>query len=451
MDYIFYFILTIGILVFIHELGHFLAARACKMRTDVFAIGFGKRLFGWNQINGFTLGNLPKDLDLQGHTDYRLALLPLGGYVKISGMVDESFDNSFANTEPKPYEFRAKPTYQKLFVISAGVLMNLILTIAIFSGINYFQGKQVVKTTSVGIVEEGTTAFEAGFRSGDKVLAINGNDVNDWQAIRTSLFIENSSVAKEVSVLRDSNQSSFTVSLELLGKASQEQYFLPLAEINPVITTVVKDSPANDAGIEPGDIFISINNTMIKSTAETIEIISSNPDTVLALIILRDEDTVQTAVTPGIDGKIGISLKDNYTGEIEYEEYSFFAAIGSGVGMSVQYISVTLDYMGRVIFGKLEVAQAFGGPVKIAQIATESADMGIVPYLGFLAMLSLSLAILNILPFPVLDGGHFVIILIEGILRREIPIKIKIAIQNAGFIILLMLMAFIIYNDIINM
>ena len=285
---------------------------------------------------------------------------------------------------------------------------------------------------------------------GDKVLAINGTEINDWQAIKTSLFIENSSAEKEVSVLRDSNKSSFAISLELLGKASQEQYFLPLAEVSPVISTVIKDSPANDAGIEPGDIFLSINSSNIKSTAETIKIISSNPDTELSLTILREEDTVLTAVTPGIDGKIGISLKDSYTGIIEYEEYSFFAAIGSGFGMSVQYVSVTLDYMSRVILGKLEVAQAFGGPVKIAQIATESADAGVIPYLGFLAMLSLSLAILNILPFPVLDGGHFVIILIEGIMRREIPIKIKIAVQNAGFILLLMLMAFIIYNDIIN-
>ena len=137
MDYILYFILTIAILVFIHELGHFLAAKVCKMRTDVFAIGFGKRLFGWNKINGFTIGDLSKDLDLEGHTDYRISLLPLGGYVKISGMVDESFDTEFANTEPQPYEFRAKPTYQKLFVITAGVMMNLTLTLVIFSGINF--------------------------------------------------------------------------------------------------------------------------------------------------------------------------------------------------------------------------------------------------------------------------------------------------------------------------
>ncbi|MCF6269363.1 MAG: RIP metalloprotease RseP [Melioribacteraceae bacterium] len=451
MDYIIYFILTIGILVFVHELGHFLAARMCKMRTDVFAIGFGKRLLGWNQINGLTFGDLSKDLDMQGHTDYRISLLPLGGYVKIAGMIDESFDNSFAKTKPKPYEFRAKPTYQKLFVITAGVLMNLLLTITIFSGINYFQGKQIIKTTSVGIVEEETLAHEAGFRSGDKVLAINGNEIEDWQAIYTSLFVENSSVAKEVSVFRDSSKISFTISTELLGKASQEQYFLPLGEVRPVIAKVVEDSPANDAGIEAGDLFISINNITIKNSAKIIEVVSSNPDTELQITILRNEDTVLTSVTPGIEGKIGIEIKNSYSGLIEYEKYSFFAAIGSGLEDVVLYVSVTFEYMGRVIFGKLEVAQAFAGPVKIAQFAADAADLGIIPYLRFLAVFSLSLAILNILPFPVLDGGHFVIILVEGIIRREIPIKIKIAIQNAGFVLLLMLMAFIIYNDIINM
>lgn len=449
MDYIFYFILTIGILVFIHELGHFLAARMCKMRTDVFAIGFGKRLFGWNQINGFTMGDLPKDNDLQGHTDYRIALLPLGGYVKIAGMVDESFDNSFATTEPKPYEFRAKPTYQKLFVITAGVLMNLLLTIAIFSGINYFQGRQIIKTTTIGVVEEATLAYDAGFRTDDKIISINEKEVSDWGTILTSLFLNESSLNKNITVFRDGGNISFTISEEVLAEAAQSQ-FLPIGNTKPMIASVIEDSPANDAGIKSGDIFLSLNNIQLKNRTDAVEIISSSSDVELPLIILRGEDTIKTAVTPGLDGKIGIYIENKYIGRLEYKEYSFFAAIGSGIEMSVQYVSVTLDFMGRVIFGKLKVEQAFGGPIKIAQIATESADAGIVPYLGFLAMLSLSLAILNILPFPVLDGGHFIIILIEGVMRREIPIKIKIAVQNAGFVLLLMLMAFIIYNDIIN-
>jgi regulator of sigma E protease len=366
-------------------------------------------------------------------------------------MVDESFDNSFANTEPKPYEFRAKPTYQKLFVITAGVLMNLFLAITIFSGINYFQGKQIIKTTSVGFVAEETSAYKVGFRSGDKVISINETPIEDWQAIYTSLFLDESDAAKNITVERDSSKITFAISAEALGEASQESFYLPLAEVSPVISSVIEDSPANDAELKPGDVFLALNNRKVKNTTETIEVISSNPDTKISLVMLRGTDTIRTAVTPGIDGKIGISLKDNYTGPIEYENYSFIASINSGLENVVQYVVVTFEYMKRVFVGKLEMSQAFGGPVKIAQIAAESADLGMIPYLRFLAALSLSLAILNILPFPVLDGGHFVIILIEGVFRREIPIKIKIAIQNAGFIILLLLMAFIVYNDIINM
>jgi len=421
------------------------------MRTDVFAIGFGKRLFGWNKINGFTLGDLPKDIDMQGHTDYRISMLPLGGYVKIAGMVDESFDTSFANKKPEPYEFRAKPTYQKLIVISAGVLMNLFLTISIFSGINYFQGKQVLKTTTVGVIEEKTLAYDAGFRTGDKIVSINDSQISDWQKVFTSLFLDESSLAKNVTVLRSNSDTTFTIPEEVLGKASQESYFLPIGNIKPLISGIVADSPANDAGIKSGDIFLSINNSELLSSSDIINIISSNANVELPLTILRGNDTIKTAVTPGLDGKIGISIGEKYMGPIEFEEYSLFASVYSGLGDMVQYVVVTFEYMGRVIFGKLEVSQAFGGPVKIAQIAAETADLGIIPYLKFLAVLSLSLAILNILPFPVLDGGHFVILLLEGIFRREIPIKIKIAIQNAGFIILLMLMAFIIYNDIINL
>jgi len=451
MNYIIYFIITISILVFVHELGHFLAARICKMRTDVFAIGFGKRLFGWNKINGFTLGNLPDKLDLQGHTDYRISMLPLGGYVKINGMVDESFDTTFIDNKPKPYEFRSKPTYQKLFVISAGVLMNLVLTISIFSGINYFQGKQIIKTTTVGIVEEKTLAYDAGFRTGDEIISINNNKIMDWQKIFTSLFIDESNLAKNVTVLRANNDTTFVISQDVLGKASQESFFLPIGNVKPYISSIVKDSPANDAGIKSGDIFLSLNNNALLGSAEVIKIISANANVQLPLTILRGEDTIKTAVTPGLDGKIGISIKDNYIGPIEHEQYSFFASVTFGFGDMVQYVVVTYEYMGRVLFGNLEMAQAFGGPVKIAQIAAETANLGIIPFLRLLAILSLSLAIMNILPFPVLDGGHFVIILLEGIFRREIPIKIKIAIQNAGFVILMILTAIILYNDIINL
>ena len=451
MDSIFYFILTIGILVFVHELGHFLAARICKMRTDVFAIGFGKRLFGWNKINGFTVGDLPKDLEMEGHTDYRLSMLPLGGYVKIAGMIDESFDTSFAKEEPKPYEFRSKPTYQKLFVITAGVMMNLILTIVVFSGINFFQGKEIIKTTTVGEIAVESFAYNSGFRTQDKIVSINDQQITDWEAVYSNLLLSKDDLVKKVDIIRGGEPVSITIPQDSLNKAPQQPFFLPIGEVRPVITDVIIDSPADVAGIKKKDLILAIGEAPIRSSEKVIEIISSNADVELSMNLLRGADTIKTTVTPSIDGRIGIGLNIAYVGPSEYKSYSLTSSFSQGVSDVVNYTELTFVFVGRIISGQLEMGQAIGGPVKIAQMSAESAEMGLVAYLRFLALLSLSLAILNILPFPVLDGGHFVIILIEGITRREIPIKIKMAIQNAGFILLLMLMAFIIYNDIINL
>ena len=451
MDYFIYFVITIAILVFVHELGHFLAAKLCRMRTDVFAIGFGKRLIGWNKINGLTFGDLEKDIDLQGCTDYRLSLLPLGGYVKIAGMIDESFDNSFTKEEPKPYEFRSKPTYQKLFVITAGVMMNLALTLVVFAGINFFQGKQVYKTTTVGVVQENTFAASAGFQTGDKVMQIDNTYPTHWEELLNMLVLTDLGTDKKVVVERDGEVVEFNIKGNLISEAAQQSFILPLGDSKPMISEVLKDSPAETAGIKTYDIFLSLNNQPLNNSAEAIEIISSNKDVELPLTLLREKDTVSTAVKPGIDGKIGIRIGDFYAGDIDYQTFGFLRSVMMGVEDIGQYTVLTFTSIGSVIKGDIEFGSAFGGPVKIAQFAARSADLGIVSFLRFLAMLSLTLAILNIMPFPVLDGGHFVIILIEGIIKRELPLKFKIAIQNAGFVLLLVLMAFILYNDIISL
>ncbi len=451
MDYLIYFIITIAILVFVHELGHFLAAKICRMRTDVFAIGFGKRLLGWNKINGLTFGDLDKDIDMQGCTDYRISLLPLGGYVKIAGMIDESFDNKFTKEEPKPYEFRSKPTYQKLFVITAGVMMNLTLTLVVFAGINFFQGKQIYNTTTVGIIQEESFAAKAGFKTGDKVLQIDDTKPTHWEEVLNSLVLTGLGTDKNVKVDRDGEHVEFVVDGKLISEAAQESFILPLGDSRPMISQVFEDSPAEQAGIEMYDIFLSINNASLNTSAEAIDIISSNKDVELPVTLLREKDTVYTAVTPGIDGKIGIGIGDAYTGEIDYQTFGFFKSVSLGVDDIIQYTVLTFTSIGSVIKGDIEFGSAFGGPVRIAQFAARSADLGIVSFLRFLALLSLTLAILNIMPFPVLDGGHFVIILVEGLIRRELPLKFKIAIQNAGFVLLLALMVFIIYNDILSL
>lgn len=451
MDYIIYFAITIGILVFIHEFGHFTAAKLSGMRADVFAIGFGKRLFGYNKKSGFSFGELPKDFDGEGHTDYRLSLLPLGGYVKIAGMVDESGDVSFADKEPQPYEFRAKPVWAKVFVITAGVFMNLMLAWIIFWGANFFQGKPITPTTTIAYVEEGSPASIAGFETGDKILSVNNKSVTTWEDLRAEIFINTLGENINVKVLRDGKEQNLLVERKLIPDDETQSMFLIPEGVKPAIGEVVKDSPAEKAGIKAGDILLSLNGVPLYSAKQTTEIISSNPEKELQLVVQRDKKDVNISVTPGKDAKIGVAIGPVFMGESKMRTYGAFESVYYGWKDIEKMTALTFSMIGKVFTGDVEFKKAFGGPIKIAQIAAKSADSGMSSFLYFLALLSLSLAILNIMPFPVLDGGHLVMILIEAAIKREIPIKIKMAIQNTGLVLLLLLMAFIIYNDIISL
>lgn len=451
MDYIIYFVITIAILVFIHELGHFLAAKACGMRADVFAIGFGQRLFGYNKINGFTWGNLPKDFDTQGNTDYRLSLVPLGGYVKIAGMVDESFDTKFAGSEPQPYEFRAKPTWQKVLVISAGVLMNLLLAWVIFWGSNFFQGKAFTKTTTIGYVAENSAADSAGFKSGDKILAINGKAVDTWEDVQAEMFIHTIGEDLKVDIERNGREEYLIIPRSKIPSDESQIMFLIADGMRPMIGGVMDNSPALKAGFNPGDVIISVNDREVFLSNQVIEIVNANASKEIAVVVKRDDKNVLLNVTPGEDGKIGVVLQLTFLGELEIKTYGFFESFYYGWLDIVTMTKLTFNVIGKVFAGNVEFGQALGGPIKIAKYAAQTADSGFASFLKFLALLSLSLAIINIMPFPVLDGGHLVIILIEAAIKREIPIRVKIIIQNIGFALLVMLMIFIIYNDIISL
>ena len=451
MDYIIFFAITIGILVFIHEFGHFAAAKLSGMRVDVFAIGFGRRLFGWNKKTGFTFGELEKDFDGEGDTDYRLSMLPLGGYVKIAGMVDESFDTKFANKEPEPYEFRSKPMWQKIFVITAGVFMNFMLAWIVFWGGNFFQERAVFNTTTIASVADGSAADSAGFETNDKIISVNGETVKDWEDLIATLFIHSLGEDVNIVVERNGTEKTLLVPRSLIPDyESQVDFILPEGTVTS-IGQVLENAPAMNAGLKAGDIFLKINNTPVISRLQVTRIIKSNPQTEIPISIKRGVDTLTLAVTPGKDGMIGISITSQFEGDVIYSSYGFFESIYRGLVDIVNYTDLTFNMLGKVFTGKVEFGKAFGGPVKIAQYAAKTADVGISSFLYFLALLSLSLAIINIMPFPVLDGGHLLIIIIEGIAKREIPIKIKIAIQNTGLVILLLLMAFIIYNDILSL
>lgn len=451
MDYIIYFAITIGILVFIHEFGHFAAAKLTGMRADVFAIGFGKRLFGWNRKSGFSFGELPKDFDGEGHTDYRLSLLPLGGYVKIAGMVDESFNTEFAKKEPQPYEFRSKNFLQKTFVITAGVLMNLLLAVIIFWGANFFKGKPVTETTTIGYVEENSLADSLGFRADDKIITVNGESVNNWEDLRSAIYVNTLGEDLNVNVKRDGTSENIFIFRKKIPDLEKQGEFLVPKGFRPYVNEVIPNSPAQKAGVLSGDIFLSLNGEYLTGSKQLINTVSSNKGNELQATIKRGNDTLTLAVIPGSDGLIGVSIADIFEGRVYYKTFGFFESFYMAGVDIVNLTRLTFSVGSKVIGGEVEFGKAFGGPVRIAQLAAKSADVGIESFLFFLAVLSLSLAIINILPFPVLDGGHLLMIVIETIFRREIPVKVKVAIQNTGLVLLLLLMAFIIYNDILSL
>jgi regulator of sigma E protease len=366
-------------------------------------------------------------------------------------MIDESFDASFADKEPQPYEFRAKPMWQKIFVITAGVLMNLLLAWIIFWGGNFFQGKPVTKTTTIGYIEQGSVPDSLGLKHNDKIISINNVDVNYWEDVRAELFIHTLGEDINITVERDAVNKTIFIPRSVIPDDETQIYFLLPQGTRTVVTAVMEDSPALNAGLNANDVFLEINNIRVYSPKQATEIIKGNSGTELPIVVLRGGDTLSLAVTPGEDGMIGIGIGSRFTGESYYKTSGFFESFYLGWLDIVTMTDLTFNMLGKVFTGKIEFGKAFGGPVKIAQYAAKSADSGMSSFLYFLALLSLSLAILNIMPFPVLDGGHLIIILIEGITKREIPVKIKIAIQNAGLIILLLLMAFIVYNDIISL
>ena len=447
MSEVLYFILTIGILVFIHEFGHFAAAKLSDMRVDAFAIGFGYRLLGWNKLKGFTFGELPKDFDGEGNTDYRLCLLPLGGYVKIAGMVDESADTSFADKPPQPYEFRSKSATKKVFVITAGVMMNLLLAILVFWGSEYMHGKKSFKATTIGFVQNAAAA-EAGFKSHDKIVSINGKPIVDLEELRSEIFV--STLGKDLSVVVERAGAQVTLSLprKSIPQADSSNSFFYFEGFKTVIDTVLPNSVAAAVGLHRQDTLLSVNGTPIFSRIQTVDILTAHKGQQVELKVLRNQhDTVTIAAQMDATGKLGVGLADIYVGSFESKRYSLIESFSEGIKDLSNMTELTFVMFKRVIYREVEFKSVFGGPIKIAQYAAKSANSGMSSFIMFLGYLSLSLAIINILPIPALDGGHLVMILVERLIKREIPIKLKIAIQNTGMVLLLALMAFILYND----
>ena len=446
---IFFFIVAIFILVTAHELGHFLTAKLFGMRVDKFYIGFDfweKRL--WKK----TIGD----------NEYGIGLFPLGGYVKIAGMVDESLDTNFQSTEPEPWEFRAKPVWQRLIVLAGGVSMNLILAASIFIGVTFVLGEARTSVNTPAFIEKGSLFASMGMKTGDRLQLTNGKTVASWEeALDPELFIAQS---LNYTILRDGKSITLKAPSNILSKINETQSLGIRPIVPPLIDEVLENMPARNAGIQSGGLITAINGHAVSDWTEVVGIISSHAAKPISITwqylqpvqgrtitpeLLRTEGkTFVATVIPNSSGKIGISLKTTLA--TERKKVGLESSIVSGFNQTWKMSSMTVQGFAKIFTGKEDFRKSVGGPIKIAKIASQSAEQGPVSFLYFLAMLSISLAIINILPVPALDGGQFVLNALEGIIRREIPFAIKMRIQQVGMALLMALFAYILINDIFN-
>ena len=445
------FIVALGILILVHELGHFVMARINGMRVNVFALGMGFRLFGWNKISGFTFGSLPDDLDLQGHCDYRLSAFPIGGYCQTAGMIDESFDAEFAKTEPQPWEFRSKNSLQQAMVISGGVIFNALFAIILFSIVIFNVGERTLKTTTLGGVDSNSIGEFCGFRSGDKIISVNDINPINWNELIESVTIGNIGNNLNIKLKRNGNDTILNVNgKDLINKITSE---LPLG-LEPageyiVVNFVLEDGLAAKNGIKENDTIVAVNSEHIYSHSGLVSKLQANKNENIIVSIKTDKGTTEKEFLLNETGTLGISVAP--VADVDVINYNIFQSIWKGTIQTVETFELIVLSIKQIIVGNMSFKNAIGGPVMIAKQAATFAEKGILSFINFTAMLSVSLALINILPIPALDGGHLIIIIIEAIVRREIPIKAKLLIQQIGMVCLLALMAYAIFNDILRL
>ncbi len=425
-------LLGLSILVLLHELGHFLAARAFKIRVEKFYLFFD----AWN-IKLFSFK--------KGDTEYGIGWLPLGGYVKIAGMIDESLDKSQLAKEPQPWEFRSKPAWQRLIVMIAGVVVNLILGIIIFSFILFHYEKNYLPLAEVnkdGIYAT-PTGQQLGFISGDKILSVNGKPVErfkDAQSIKL-LF------GCRVEVERGGERVTLDISENAYKKEAKSLRFRFIEPLNYSfsIDSVLPNLPASQAGLQKGDIVLSVDTLLITTYGQFKEMITASAGKTLPLKILRGNDTLETRLTVDSLGMIGILATMPY----KEKHYTTWQSLSYGFTDAMDMLYINIKGLGKVLSGEEKATESIQGPIGIARIY--GAEWIWSKFWYITGLLSLVLAFMNILPIPALDGGHVLFLLVEVVTRRKPSDKFLEYAQIAGMVILLAIMAFAIGNDIIKL
>ena len=429
-------LVAITILVFVHEMGHFLAARLFGIRIDRFSVGFPPTIF-------------KKKV---GETEWAIGATPLGGYVKIAGMVDESMDTDFAEQEPQPWEFRSKPVWQRAIVISAGVLFNMLLAAVIFSGLKLSVGDSMPLTTGDGLAyipDSTIAAMEIGLRTGDRIVSVDGHPFESFSSLWDMPALGD---PIEWRVLRDGRELALSVPRDVLPATAEAGdggvFGLGIFNWPAVLGLVRKDGPAWEAGLRPGDRITAVEGEPVALWMDFTDRIRAADGAALQISWLRPESggTFAAAVTPRQqeDGvyRIGVQIAQ------QREHYNAGAALVAGVRDTWTFTGAIVLSLRNVITGRESVRESLGGPVMVAKIAGEAAQAGAEQFWRLVALLSITLAIVNILPVPALDGGHLVFLIYEGVRRREPSLKIRTVMQQFGMALLLVLMAFLVLNDL---
>lgn len=427
-------LLSLSILVIFHEFGHFITAKIFKTRVEKFYLFFDP----W-----FSLFKFKK-----GETEYGLGWLPLGGYVKISGMIDESMDKEQMQMPPQPWEFRSKPSWQRLIIMLGGVTVNILLAIAIYIGMLWIWGEQYLPTSQVkyGIVAD-SVAQEMGLRNGDKIVSVNNDPVEDFFKIPGRIILDN---AKTIEVVRNGEPLSINVPTGFMAKLLKHQSpdFIN-ARMHFVIEGFSKNSVAEEAGVQKGDRVIGINDSIVEYFDQFKALLPVYKSKEINLKVLRSADTLTFKMTIPETGLIGASTNPSSQFTFSEKEYSFFAAIPAGFTKTWKGVGNYLKQLKLLFSPEVKAYESVGGFITIGNIFPSEWDWA--AFWGLTAFLSIMLAILNVLPIPALDGGHVMFLLYEIITRRKPSDKFLEYAQIVGMVLLFGLLIFANGNDIVKL
>lgn len=434
------FIFILGSAVVLHEFGHFIVAKLLGIRVETFSVGFGPRLFGKKA----------------GHTDYRVSAIPLGGYVKLGG--DESnapLEGQGASDIPPEEMFNLRPRYQRIMVALAGPVMNILTALAIPFAAAMLYGVPATPAPVVNHITPGGAAEQAGFKIGDRIVSFNGSENPTWDVIQGDALL---SPGTPLPVVIERNGEKIALTIEPTARVENGDTagfldFIPdYGGIPAVISDVNPGSPAEAAGLRGGDRVVTVGGEEVRSAAQVTEYIRNHEGQAIQFTVERDGN--RTEVATGTQrlagGKIGISIGD----QLPLQKAGIGSAMTYAYQSNLQILRLTGKALGQVFTGQRSVRNTLSGPIGIYQAAQKSVEtLGWDGVFGMLGFLSLNLGIFNLLPIPVLDGGAIFLLLIEGFLAvigLSISAVVRDRIQQVGFVMVLLLMVFVITNDLLK-